>query len=420
MSPKRRIYIRFLVVIAVLGTTGLAASAYLLFKQRVPVPFQDVYTVKAEFTSADAIVGGLGQPVNVVGVKVGQVTGAKLVDGRAVVTLEIKRDKVARLYRDATAVIEPITPLDDMQIELDPGTPAARPLGKDGVLGVNQTAPPVPLSDLMRTLDGDTRGFLTSLIASLGTGVGDRGPDTRRMLRALGPTTHQAGQIARAAAGRRAALSRLVHNLARVTKAASEDRQLASLVAAGNQTLETIADHEAPLRRALEGLPPTLAVTRSTLTRLEPFARNLDPALRALLPSVRALPSTLAVLKPFSAEAATTLRRDVRPFVRDASPLVRKLAPSVAALTPGLPRLTRSFQILDYTANELAFNPDPGGKNQGFLFWLAWGLHNFDSVISLGDAHGGIGRAQVIANCYGVQEIQQLRAILDLFQVCPK
>ncbi len=334
--------------------------------------------------------------------------------------MELKRDKVARLYRDATAVIEPITPLNDMQIELDPGTHAARPLPEGGVLGVDQTAPVVPLSDLMRTLDSDTRTFLTSLIAALGEGVRGRGPDTRRMLRALGPTTRQAGQIARAAAERRAALSRLVHNLARVTKAASQDRELASLVAAGNQTLETIADQEAPLRRALKDLPPTLDVTRSTLTRLEPFARKLDPALRALLPSVRALPSTLAALKPFSQEAATTLRRDVRPFVREASPLAKKLAPSVAALTPTAPRLTRAFQILTYTANELAYNPEPGGKNQGFLFWLTWGLHNFNSVISLGDAHGGIGRAQVIANCYGAQEIAQLRPIFDLFKACPR
>jgi phospholipid/cholesterol/gamma-HCH transport system substrate-binding protein len=420
MNPRRRTYLRFLIVFMVLGSSGLTATAYLLIKERAPVPFQDVYTVKAELTSADAIVGGLGQPVNVVGVKVGQVTGTKLVDGRAVVTLQIQRDQVPRLYRNATAVLEPVTPLNDMQVELDPGTPTAAPMRPGDVLGVRQTAPPVPLSDLLRTLDGDTRAYLTSLIASAGQGFGDRGPDLRRMLRALGPTTHQAGLIARAAAARRTALARLVHSLAQVTTAATQDRQLASLIAAGNQTLKTIAVQDRPLHDALKNLPPTLDLTRTTLKHLEPLAAKLDPTLTSLMPAVRALPGTLSQVKPFAEEATVALRRNIRPFVRAASPLARKLAPTVTTLTPTTPRLTRAFQILTYAANELAYNPDPGGKNRGFLYWLAWGMHNLNSVISVGDAHGGIARSQLMFTCSGVAQTQQLRPLLDLLDVCPK
>jgi phospholipid/cholesterol/gamma-HCH transport system substrate-binding protein len=420
VSPRRRIYIRFLAVFIVLGAVGLTSAAYLLIRERAPLPFQDVYTVKAQFTSADAVVSGLGQPVNVVGVKVGQVIDAKLVDGRAQVTLEIQRKKVPRVYSNATAVLEPITPLNDMQINLDPGSAAAPLLAKGGVLGVGQTAPPVPLSDLLSTLDGDTRSFLTSLIASTGEGLGDRAPDTRKMLRALGPTTQQVGLITRAAAQRRVALARLVHNVAKVTGAAAQDRQLASLVAAGNRTLQAVAAEDVPLRQALEKLPPTLDVAQSTLAHLAPFADKLGPSLSALQPAVKRLPQTFAALRPFADQATATLKHDVRPLIHDAQPLVRKLAPSVGTLTAAAPKLTRSFQIVTYLANELAYNPDPGGKNQGFLFWLAWGLHNFNSVISVGDAHGGIGRAEVIANCYGVQSLSKLQPVLALFGLCPK
>ncbi|MCW3017055.1 MAG: hypothetical protein JWO02_4147 [Solirubrobacterales bacterium] len=420
MSPRRRVYVRFLLVFAALGTVGLASAAYLLIRERAPLPFQDVYTVKAEFTSADAVVSGLGQPVNVVGVKVGQVIDAKLVDGRALVTLEIQRSKVPRVYRDATAVLEPITPLNDMQINLEPGSAPAPPLGAGDVLGVSQTAPPVPLSDLLSTLDGDTRSFLTSLISSVGQGVGDRGPDMRRMLRALGPTTHQVQLITRAAAGRRKELARLIHNLARVTGAASQDRELASLVAAGNQTLKAIADQDVPLRRSLQKLPATLDAARATLTDLEPFAQQLTPTLAALTPAVRRLPATFAALRPFADQGTATLQDDLRPLVREAQPLVGKLGPVVTTLTGAMPQLTRSFQAVTYLANELAYNPDPGGKNQGFLFWLAWGLHNFNSVISVGDAHGGIGRAQVIVNCYGVQSLSKLQPLFSLLGVCPE
>lgn len=418
MSPKRRIYVRFLAVIAVLGTTGIAATAYLLVQQRAPNPFQDVYEVRAEFTSADAIVGGLGQPVNVVGVKVGQVKSAELVDGRALVTLEIERDKVASVRRNATAVLEPVTPLKDMQINLDPGRAPAPPLARGDVLGVAQTAPVVPLSDLLSVLDEDTRAFLSSMVASFDRGVSGRGPDFRRALRALGPTTHQAGRIAEVAAQRRRELSRLVTNLARVTRAASRDRRLASLVAAGNSTLEAVAAQDDALRDALRELPPTLDVTARTLRDLEPFASQARPALTALMPAVKRLPATLRTLRPFAQEATTTLRRDVRPLVRETRPLVAQVAPTVTSLSRQTPHLTRSFQALTYLVNELAYNPDD--RNQGYLFWLSWALHNFNSVISLGDAHGGIGRAQVMANCYGTQEMELPAQILDIFGACPK
>jgi phospholipid/cholesterol/gamma-HCH transport system substrate-binding protein len=90
----------------------------------------------------------------------------------------------------------------------------------------------------------------------------------------------------------------------------------------------------------------------------------------------------------------------------------------VSSLTGTTPRLSQSFQILTYTANELAYNP--GGRNQGFLFWLAWAFHNFNSVISLGDAHGGIGRAQVLMNCYGAQAVPAFERAVGAFGLCPK
>ncbi|WP_372789390.1 MlaD family protein [Paraconexibacter sp.] len=418
MSPNRRIQLRFLVIISILGITGLAATAYLLVQQRAPNPFQDVYEVKAQFTSADAIVGGLGQPVNVVGVKVGQVKKAELVDGRAVVTMEIERDKVPAVRRDATAALEPVTPLKDMQINLDPGRAPAPALAEGEMLGIGQTSPVVPLSDLLSVLDEDTRTFFGSMVASLDQGVSGRGPDLRKALRALGPTTRQAGQIAEAMAARRRELSRLVTNLARVTQAASRDRRLASLVASGNATLEAVAAQDDALRAGLRELPPTLAVTETTLAHLEPFAKELQPTLASVLPSVRKLPATLGTFGPFAEHARRSLREDVRPLVRDLNPLADEVAPVVRSLSGQTPHLTRSFQTLTYFVNELAYNP--GGRNQGYLFWLSWALHNFNSVISLSDAHGGIGRAQVMANCYGTQEMEGLGDIFDLFKVCPK
>jgi phospholipid/cholesterol/gamma-HCH transport system substrate-binding protein len=418
MSPNRRTYLRFLAIFIVLGGVGLASTLYLLVQERAPLPFQNVYTINAAFTAADGVVAGLGQPVNVVGVKVGQVTGSRLQNGTAVVTLEIQRSQVPRVYQNATAALEPITPLNDMQINLEPGGPPARPLPPGATITVGQTATPVPLSALLSTLDGDTRTYLSSLIASIGRGVGGRGADMRRMLQSMGPTVAQAAQITRALAQRRAAVGRLVHNLAVVTDAATRDHQLAGLVVAGNQTLQALAVEDVPLRQALAKLPPTLAAASSTLVDLEPFARVLGPTTTALLPAIRRLPATFSALRPFAAEGTTALANAIRPLITDAQSLVSKLAPAVATLTGLTPRLSQAFQILEYTVNELAYNP--GGKNQGFLFWTPWAFHNFNSVISVGDAHGGIGRAQVLLNCYGAQNLTVVQRSLGVLGLCPK
>jgi phospholipid/cholesterol/gamma-HCH transport system substrate-binding protein len=418
MSPRQRVYVRFFVVFTLLGGTGLAASAFLLVEERAPLPFQNVYKLRAEFNAADGVVSGLGQPVNVVGVTVGQVVGTQLVDGQAVVTFDIQRAQLPRVYQNATAVLEPITPLHDLQINLTPGGPPAAPIPAGGTIGIGQTTAPVPLSDLLSTLDGDTRTFLSSLIASLDQGTAGRGPDMRRMLEALGPTTAQAGQIMRAVAQRRAALARLVHNLAVVTSAASRDRQLASLVVAGNQTLQALAQEDRPLRKAIAKLPRTLAVAQRTLVDLEPFAQKLGPTVSALLPAVRRLPATFDALRPFADAGTNALQDEIRPLIRDAQPLVSELAPIVTTLSGTTPHLSRSFEVLTYLSNELAYNR--GGANQGFLSWMAWAFHNLNSVISVGDAHGGILRAQVLANCSGVQQLSAPQKRLAILGLCPK
>jgi phospholipid/cholesterol/gamma-HCH transport system substrate-binding protein len=420
MGSKRSTYTRFLIVFALIGGLGFVSSIYTLLHQRASIPFfSNTYTVKALFTAGDGVVSGLGQPVNVVGVKVGEVTGSELQDGQALITMAIDRHQLPQIYANATAELRPITPLMDMEIELNPGTRAAGVARPGTTIDVGQTTSPVPLSDLLASLDGDTRDFLGSLIASLGQGTAGRGSDIHAMLAALGPTAADAAQITTALAARRTALAQLVHNLAIVTRAAGQDHQLASVVEAGDQTVRAMAAQDEPLRSALAQLPSTLAVTRSTLVSLEPFAEKLGPTLTALTPAVDRLPQTFAALAPFATEGTTVLKNELEPLITDTQPLARALAPTVTNLYRLTPYLSGSFQALEYLVNELAYNPNVG-DNQGFLFWLAWFVHNFGSVVSSGDANGGIGRAAPLATCYGLQGNALLQQLLGVAGLCPK
>jgi phospholipid/cholesterol/gamma-HCH transport system substrate-binding protein len=411
-----------LLILAVLAAAGLASAAYVLFHERAPVPFRKTYDIQIALSSADGIAPGIGQPVVVAGVRVGTIARARVNGGNALVTLTIDRGQLPRVYGDATAALEPITPLKDMQVVLDPGRAPARPLREGGTIPIARTQVPVPLSDLLSTLDSDTRDFLTSLVASMDQGTRHKGDNLRRALLALGPTTAQARLVTTALSSRRRELARLVHNLAIVTREASRDGRLAEVVSAGDRTMQALATQDVPLRRALRELPGTMRVTRGSLVRLEPFARKLRPTLTALLPAVSRLPATFRALRPFADMTTSTLSRQLRPLVRDAQPLVRELAPAVTDLTPVTPNLTSTFQSVNYFLNELAYNPP--GSDEGGLFWLAWFGHNFQSLYSTRDAHGAIGRAIALVDCQQLTFLGPaddfLRAAMGVASLCPE
>ena len=413
MTATRRIARHSLVILA-LAAVGVAAASYVLIQERAPIPFRSTYDVKAVLTAADGVQPGLGQPVNVAGVKVGTIVGLNVnSDGNAVATLQINRGSVPHLYANASATLAPITPLNDMELDLDPGRPPAPAVPAGATLGVGSTASPVPLSTLLSTLDGDTRDFLSSLIASLAQGTQGRGPDIRRALLALGPTTAQLQQITDALANRRVNLARLVHNLAVVTRAASQDRQLTSLIEAGNSTLGALAAEDGPLRQSIAELPGTLSTARTTLSNVGIFANTLGPTVNSLLPAAARLPSTLTALGTLSRVGTAMFSRQVRPFVRAAQPLLRNLAPATTNLQALAPDMISVFQVLNYFFNEFAYNP--GGANQGYLFWTTWFFHNLDSATSVADAHGSIGRTSVYLTCG--QATQTLATVVKLMEI---
>lgn len=418
MRGQRRTYVRFLIVFTVIGAIGIAATLYTVVEQRISLPFTNTYDVSAAFTAADGILSGIGQPVDVSGVGVGQVVGDKLADGQALVTLQINRGQLPHVYANANAALDPITPLGDMHVDLDPGSRAAGALPSGATITIGQTSAPVPLSDLLSTLDSDTRAYLTSLIASLYQGTAGRGIDIRRILDDLGPTTDDVGEISRALAARRAELGELVHNLGLVTRAASSNQQLAAIVVAGDRTVRALAAQDVPLRQAIAELPGTLEVTRSTLTDVEPFAKQLGPTLDALAPAVRGLPAALSSLSRLADTGTAAIAHGIAPFVTAAEPLARVLVPTIANLHAATPYLSGTFQVLEYLVNELAYNPDQG-DNQGFLFWISWFVHNFNSMTSFADANGGIGRATALATCYGLQSDKAFQQLFDVVGLCP-
>src|SRR5262249_33620997 len=153
----------FLILLALMAI-GSALGFYILLQQRLPNPFQTFYSVNGAFPSAAAVVPGLGEPVNVAGVHVGEITNTSLKDGQGIIHMEIDPHKMPHLYKAAHADLVPNTPLDDMQVNIFPGTPSLGFLPHGATIPVGQTTTPVNSDDLLNALDTDTRTWLTSLI----------------------------------------------------------------------------------------------------------------------------------------------------------------------------------------------------------------------------------------------------------------
>ncbi|HEY1522646.1 MAG TPA: MlaD family protein [Solirubrobacteraceae bacterium] len=402
MSRRTRIQLRryggHLVLLLILMVVGTAAGFFILLNQRLPNPFQSYYQVNGAFTTAAAVVPGLGEPVNVAGVRVGQINGTSLQDGQATVRMQIDPSQLPAIYRDAHADLVPRTPLKDMEVDIWPGERSSGRLPSGATIPIAQTISPVDSDEVLSALDGDTRTWLDSLLTSLGQATAGRAGDMRALLRAVGPTAGQLRQVGDLLAARHNELAQLTHNLGLLTQAASsKDAQIGQVIRASQGTVSALASQNVALRRAVMLLPGTLSRTRTTLGDLTTFSRALGPASTALRPVVRSLPSTLRRSQTLFRGAALLPLRQIRPFVQAALPLAQKLPPLAADLKIEVPDLIAAFKVLAYSANELAYNP--AGKNPGFLYWLAWFAHNSDSFISSSDANGPVWRSVLLASC---------------------
>ena len=100
---------RWIWPILAIVVTGLVCAGYVLSKQRLESPVAERYRLQLEFGEADAVTPGLGAPITVAGVKVGQIDGAELENGRGLVSASIDPKELPRVYEDATAQLVPNT-----------------------------------------------------------------------------------------------------------------------------------------------------------------------------------------------------------------------------------------------------------------------------------------------------------------------
>ena len=400
----RRYRSAFLAVVAMIVFAAFVGG-YILSHQNlklppwVPVLGKSYFTLKGEFQTAQAVAPGQGQAVTIAGAKIGEIASVNLNNGVALVTMHLTPKYAQdRIYKNATMLLRPKTQLKDETVEVNPGTPASGALASGATVPLSQTAPDGNLDEFLAALDAETRAYLQELLAGAGEGLKDNGQPLSAALKRFDPTARDFQEISSQLVVRHEEIATAIHNFRLLLEAVGgKDKQLAELVDSSNAVFKTFAEEDRSVESTIGLLPSTLAKTRQGLGKLATAATILGPTVKELEPFAKATAPAETATRKLALETTPIFKNQIRPFARQILPVVNEIGPATKELSEAFPKLASGFAVLNELFNEFAYNP--GANRGGFLFYIDWANHNFNSAVSSADAHGPLGQTLAYFNC---------------------
>jgi len=386
-----------LILVGVVSGLAIVAHQKAALPSWVPFLGQDFFHINADFQTGQSITPGQGQAVTMSGVRIGKIGSVSLNEGTADVSLDVEPQYAKLIHSDATFLLRPKTNLDDMVIEVTPGTsPQQMQDGAD--VSLASTQPNVNPDEVLATLDTDTQKYLQLLLQGAGSGLDGRGAQLAGVWRRLYPFTRDIAQVNSAVAKRHLALANVIHNFRLLSDALSEkDSQITNFVGSSSAALGHFANQANSLQAALSELPSTLDQTNTALTSANALSEQLGPALRKLTPQADAFTPALRRVQTFFNETGPVLSGQITPFTRQVNPpldIVRQTAKPFSKTVTGFRDILKP---LNYAFNELAAKPS--GNGQSYLFYLPWLNHDLNSGYMLQDGAGPLRRGTVLLTC---------------------
>ena len=392
----------FLAIIAI-AVIAVLVGGYILSNQRfyapswVPLVGSDFVDYQAQMATAQAFTAGQGQVVMIAGVSVGEIGKVTLKDGRALIAMKIKR-KYTPIYKDATILSRPKTGLNDMTLEMDPGNKSAGVLPAGGTVPISQTLPNVNPDEFLAGLDTETRNYIQLLVGGAGQGLQGNAANLSATLKRFDPTARYVTRITRLLVARQHHIKHAIHNFQLLANALGDkDTQLAEFVDSSNAVFRSFANTEAGLKATIRELPAALTATNDALVKSDDLTTVLGPALAKLQPAAEGLAPAFEAFQSFAKETKPAIENQIGPFTVTAQPTAAALRPAAADLADVQPQLADSFEVLNQLFNGLAYNPP--GKQEGYLYWLAWSNHMAASMLSSQDANGLTRRGVLLGSC---------------------
>jgi virulence factor Mce-like protein len=332
-----------LATVAVIGgLMWLAENAYngvpLLSYRTVYVSLSDIGHLKQH------------DPVDIAGVRVGQVLNSSTQNNRALVELQLRG--VGPLPADTTAIVRANGLLGSRYVELDPGrSRSVLPNGGTIAEGANTYTWGIP--ETLNLFDPPTRAALGNMVRALGEGVLGRGSQLNEAIH-LGPASGaNFDTAAYSILSRPSAAASFLPNTNSGMGALNISRDaIASTFAPGATTAEAFVTQRTPIDSLLSLSPQwTVDVARLDAPQGPFFAsvRRLGLAADQILPGVpQALRSATALLHdtPSALRRTKQLFDEVPTAVPAALAILDKLRPDLAPLTQTFTKLADPVTVL--------------------------------------------------------------------------
>jgi phospholipid/cholesterol/gamma-HCH transport system substrate-binding protein len=393
------------IAIIVLAIAGIVMMLGIFTQQKaslpswLPVVGEEFDHITAQFSTAQAVTPGQGQSVDIAGIQIGKVASVDLEDGHAVVGMEIEPQYMELIHPNATLLLRPKTNLNDMIVEISPGT-GSKHIEDGAEFTLAQTEPNTNLDAFLATLDADTRQYLQLLVAGGARGVGGRGVQLGNALRRFQPFVHYVAKLNRAVAQRHVALANVIHDFQLLTtELGRHDAQIERFVTASDDSLGNFANVQASIQDALREFPAALQAGRAGLASSNRFSQAATPALTGLIPQAQALTPAFKATERLFAQTTAPIRDQIRPFTREIRPLLTHSAEAAGPFEKTVRSFGQSLGGLNTFFNELAYKPK--GSKQSFLFYVPWLNHDFNAAFNLQDAGGPVFRGLVQISCTG-------------------
>jgi phospholipid/cholesterol/gamma-HCH transport system substrate-binding protein len=393
------------IAIAVLTVAAIVMTLWIFTQQKASLPSwaplvgEDFAHLTAEFSNAQAVTPGQGQAVVIAGIQVGRISSVELEEGHAVVGMDVEPKYLELIHRNANLLLRPKTNLNDMTIEIDPGS--GRKHVEEGYrFPLSRTEPSIQFEAFLSTLDKDTQQYLQLLLAGGAQGIGGRGGQLSGAFRRLQPFSHYIADLNRAVAQRRRALARVIHDFGLLTtELGRHDAALERFVSSSKDALGNFANQQEALQETLVEFPSTLAALRSALTSANRSSEASRPALLGLIPQAQALVPALKANAQFFKQTSGPVYDQIRPFTRQIRPVLVHLNEGADDFDTSVSSFGNSLGALNSLLNVLAYNPK--GRKESFLFYLPWLNHNLNATFNLTDPGGPISRAVLMISCNG-------------------
>ncbi|HEY0574118.1 MAG TPA: MlaD family protein [Pseudonocardia sp.] len=369
------------VVVALVAIAGVVGGI-ILGNQRLVAPWSDRLVVTADFPATPGISPGNGQEVRIAGVNVGDIAGADVApDGHARLTLSLEPGH--RLYQNATLVLRPKSPLNEMYVTIAPGAPPAPVVSSGYQFPITSSERPVQVDEVLNHLDDNGQRMLTSLLAESDVALTSARADLPAGLDATTAVANHMRPVAEQLAQRKELIRRLITALGQIAQAVGGDDQRVRTLAAGLQTtLHSFGTHQPQVDQTLAELPGLLAELKRSTDAVHGLSDQLDPTLHNLADASDRFPEALHDLRG-TADKLDAVVGAADPFLDAARPVVADLRPFVGELSTTLPELHAVTQRLDPMTNALLpYLPD-----------LAAFTVQTRSIVSLEDSNNGVLRA---------------------------